>query len=86
MVAYDLVRRLPLADQRSDYLVDLMKLMLCKRNAGAGADKFLTVLAVRKLCIIMVLLCNGAFVTEARTSIAYIGCMGETVTSFLFKP
>ena len=85
MVAYDLVRRLPLADQRGDYLVNLVKLVLCKRDAGTGADKLLAVFAVGKLSIIMILLCDGAFMPELGTPVTYIRGVGETVALFLLE-
>ncbi len=85
MVRNDLVRRLPLFDQRTDNLIFLVKLMLRHIDARTGLLKTFPIFAVSKPGIVSVFVCNGAVRDLFITAIADIRGIIESATAFLFK-
>ena len=82
MVGNDLIRRLPLINERGDDHILLVELLPGHVNAGSGGRQTFSVLAVCKDCIIAVLVGNRTVIDGFRTSIADIRGLVKAVTPF----
>lgn len=85
MVRNDLVRRLPLIDQRSDNPVFLMQLLSGHVDTGTGLLQTFPVFAVSKSGIVSVFVSNGTVRNLLVTAIADIRSFIEPAAAFLFK-
>ena len=85
MVRNDLVRRLPLIDQRSDNPVFLMQLLSGHVDTGTGLLQAFPVFAVSKSGIVSVFVSNGTVRNLLVTAIADIRSFIEPAAAFLFK-
>ena len=82
VVGEDLIRGLPLCDQRGDDHILLPEFMLCQADAGTGILQTFPVLSVSKLSIIAVLMSDGAVVDRPGTAVADIRSLIKPVAAF----
>ena len=82
VVGEDLIRRLPLCDQRGDDHILLPEFMLCQADAGTGILQTFPVLSVSKLSIIAVLMSDGAVVNRPGTAVADIRSLIKPAAAF----
>lgn len=85
MVCNDLVRRLPLLDQRTDDPVFLVEFTSGHADTGTGLFKAFPIFAVSKPGIVSVFVCDGTVGNLFVTAVADIGSFIEPAAAFLFK-
>lgn len=85
MVCKDMVRRLPLVDQRGYDFILLVQFSLGQVYASPGRAKSLTVLSVGKPGIVRILMSNGAMADFLWTAIANVRSPNEPQTALFLK-
>jgi hypothetical protein len=85
MVCNDLIRRLPLKDQRSNDFILFPKIMFCEVDAGPGFSESLIVFAIGDSGVIKISDGNCAANPRFIAAIAYIGGFLQMITVFPLK-
>ena len=85
VVCDDLIRGLPLCDQRGDDHVFLSQFMLCHVDTGAGIRNHFPVFSVGEFRVMAVFLCDRAAVNGFCAAVADIRCFIEAAAPFLLK-